>query len=146
MVWMQHSSYKPGRIFLCRVKHGSELIKSILEFAKEKKLKMAFFNVIGAVKDATIAYYDQPKREYQKIRFDRHLEVANCFGNLSFKDGKLFAHAHVVLSDQAGKAYGGHLLRATVFAAEVHLQELLGEKLDREYDQTTGLALWSYKK
>lgn len=143
---MQYSSYKPGRIFLCKAKHNSELMKSILEFAKEKKVKMAFFNVIGAVKDATIAYYDQSKREYQKILFDRHLEVANCFGNLSFKDGKPFAHAHVVLSDSTGRTYSGHLLRASVFAAEVHLQELLGKELEREYDQTTGLALWKLKE
>ena len=143
---MQSSCYRPGRIFLCRAKHDSELVKSILEFVGKKKVKMAVFTVIGAVKDATIAYYDQSKHEYQKIRFEKHLEIAGAFGNISTKDGKPFAHVHVVLSDPTGKTYAGHLLRATVFAAEVHIQELIGEKLEREYDQTTGLALWKFKE
>ena len=141
---MQFTSYKLGRFFLCRLKHDSELARSIVNFAREKKVKMAFFTVVGAVKQARLAYYDQVEHEYQKIELDQPLEIANCFGNLSLKDGKPFAHVHAVLADKAGKTYAGHLIRATVFAAELHLQELLGKKLEREYDQTTGLALWEF--
>ena len=141
---MQSTSYKLGRFFLCRLKHDSRLAQSILKFAKEKRVKMAFFTVVGAVKEARLAYYDQVMHEYQKIKFDRPLEIANCFGNLSFKAGKPFSHVHAVLADKAGKTYAGHLIGATVFAAELHLQELLGKKLEREYDQTTGLALLEF--
>jgi len=143
---MQSSCYRLGRFFLCRPKHRSELVKSVLEFVKERKVKMAVFTVIGAVEDATLAYYDQTKHEYQKIQFEEHLEIAEAFGNISSKDEKPFAHIHAVLSDPAGRTCAGHLLRATVFAAEVHIQELIGEKLEREYDQTTGLALWKFRK
>ncbi len=139
---MQSSSYRTGRVFLCRVKHKSELVKAILEFAEEKRIKTAIFTVIGAVRDATIGYYDQDAREYQKIRFDKHMEIAHATGNLTRKDGKPFVHIHAVLSDSTGKAFAGHLIRATVFAAEIHIQEILGQSLEREYDQTTGLALW----
>ncbi len=107
---------------------------------------MAVFTVVGAVKQARLAYYDQAEREYQKIKLDRPLEIASCFGNLSLKGGKPFVHVHAVLADAAGKTYAGHLLRATVFAAELHLQELLGKKLEREYEQTTGLALWEFRR
>ncbi len=107
---------------------------------------MAVFTVVGAVKQARLAYYDQAEREYQKIKLDRPMEIASCFGNLSFKDDKPFVHVHAVLADAAGKIYAGHLLRATVFAAELHLQELLGKKLEREYEQTTGLALWEFRR
>lgn len=141
---MQSASYKLGRFFLCRLKHDSRLAQSILKFAREKKVKMAFFTVVGAVKEARLAYYDQVGHEYQKIKFDQPLEIANCFGNLSFKDSKPFSHVHAVLADKAGKTYAGHLIGATVFAAELHLQELLGKKLEREYDQTTGLALLEF--
>lgn len=141
---MQSTSYKLGRFFLCGLKHDSELARSVVKFAREKRVKMAFFTVVGAVKQARLAYYDQVEHEYQKIELDRPLEIANCFGNLSLKNGKPFAHVHAVLADKAGKTYAGHLIRATVFAAELHLQELLGKKLEREYDQTTGLALWEF--
>jgi predicted DNA-binding protein with PD1-like motif len=142
---MHGSSYKVGRVFLCRLKHNSELLRSILDFAKGKKLKMAVFTVIGAVKQANISHYDQDKHEYQRIDLNRPLEIAGCFGNISPKDGKPFAHAHAVLSDPTGRTYGGHLIRATVFAAEAHIQELLGEGLEREYDDVTGLALWKFE-
>ncbi len=142
---MRSASYRLGRTFLCRLKHDSELVRSIIDFAKEKKVKMAIFTLVGAVKQARLAYYDQARHEYQKIELDRPLEIASCSGNLSLKGGKPFAHVHAVLADKAGKTYAGHLIKATVFAAELHLQELLGKKLEREYDQTTGLALWEFE-
>jgi hypothetical protein len=141
---MRSASYKLGRTFLCELKYNSELVRSIADFAKEKRIKMAVFTVIGAVKQARLAYYDQARHEYKKIKLDRPLEIASCSGNLSLKDGGPFAHIHAVLADAAGKTYAGHLIKATIFAAELHLQELLGEKLEREYDQTTGLALWEF--
>jgi len=141
---MQSSSYRPGRIFLYKLEHNSELVRSIVDFAKGKRVKMAVFTVVGAVKQARLAYYDQARHEYQQIKLDQPLEIASCSGNLSLKDGKPFAHVHAVLADAAGKTYAGHLIRATVFAAELHLQELLGKKLEREYDPTTGLALWEF--
>ncbi len=143
---MQSVSYKLGRFFLCGLKYNSELVRSVVNFARGKRVKMAVFTVVGAVKQARLAYYDQAEHEYQKIKLDRPLEIASCFGNLSLKDCKPFAHVHAVLADAAGKTYAGHLLRATVFAAELHLQELLGKKLEREYEQTTGLALWEFRR
>ncbi len=142
---MRSASYRLGRTFLCGLKHDSELVRSIIDFAKEKKVKMAIFTLVGAVKQARLAYYDQARHEYQKIELDRPLEIASCSGNLSLKGGKPFAHVHAVLADKDGKTYAGHMIKATVFAAELHLQELLGKKLEREYDQTTGLALWELK-
>ncbi len=142
---MASASYQPGRTFLFFPQYNLELVRSIVNFAKEKKVKMAVFTVIGAVKGASITSYNQAKREYEKIQLDKPLEIASGFGNLSSKNGKPFAHVHVVLSDAAGKAYGGHLIRATVFASEVFIQELRGEELEREYNPTTGLAMWKFK-
>ena len=142
---MASSGYQQGRTFLFCPRHKSELVRSVLDFAKERKIKMAVFTVVGAVKEAGIAYYNQAKREYQKIQLDKPLEIASGFGNLSIKDEKPFAHIHVVLSDATGRAYGGHLIRALVFAAEVYIRELRGKELEREYDQTTGLALWKFE-
>jgi predicted DNA-binding protein with PD1-like motif len=113
-----------------------------LDFAREKQVQMAVFSVIGSLKQAKLGYYDQGKRKYLTIKLDRPLEIASCLGNLSFKDGKPFLHAHSVLSDAKGKTCAGHLITAKVFAAELHFQELLGRKLEREQDQTTGLSLW----
>jgi hypothetical protein len=63
-------------------------------------------------------------------------------GNISVKDGRPFVHAHAVLADKNGNTKAGHLLEGTVFAAEVYLRELKGAKLERKYDEVTGLSLW----
>jgi|YelNatPaOPRAMG01_1025707.scaffolds.fasta_scaffold167879_2 predicted DNA-binding protein with PD1-like motif len=143
---MQSASYRVGRAFLCRADYRSELMKSTLDLVREKKIKMALFAVIGSVAEATLAYYDQSKREYRKIRLEEPLEIADSWGNISWKDGQPFAHLHAVLSDAGGKTYAGHLVQATVFAAEIHLLELIGKKLEREHDEVTGLSLWKFKK
>lgn len=143
---MESSRYRVSRAFLCRAEYHSELIKSILDFVKEKKINMAIFSVIGAVDDATIAYYDHEKQRYRKILLRKPLEIANAFGNISLKDGQPFAHIHAVLSDAKGWSYAGHLISATVFAAEIHFLELTGRTLEREHDLTTGLALWKFRK
>jgi hypothetical protein len=98
--------------------------------------------VIGAVKSAKLGFYDQEKHEYNEIIVDSPHEIATCIGNVSLKNGKPFVHAHAVLADKSGKTKAGHLIEATVFAAEIYLCELKGKKLAREHDEETGLSLW----
>ncbi len=134
--------YRPGKELIVRLKHDSELIRSITELAKNKGIKAASFTAIGALKRARLAYYDQKDHEYHEIKIDLPHEVASCVGNISLKDGEPFAHAHVVLADEKANTKAGHLLEGIVFAAEVHLCQLEGPKLERKYDEVTGLSLW----
>ncbi len=76
------------------------------------------------------------------MTLDSPQEIASCVGNISVKDGRPFVHAHAVLADKNGNTKAGHLLEGVVFAAEVHLRELKGAKLERKYDKVTGLSLW----
>ena len=72
------------------------------------------------------------------------MEVITCVGNVSLKDQAPVIHAHIVLGDERGKIIGGHLFSETVlYAGEMDLQELVGKPLERLYDRTTGLFLWS---
>jgi uncharacterized protein len=65
-------------------------------------------------------------------------------GNISLKDGNPMVHAHITLADEAGKAYGGHLIPGTVvFACEFILQVFEQPLLERGFDEATGLPLWS---
>jgi hypothetical protein len=139
---MRSGNYTFGKIFIARLEHGSELLKSITDFAKEKKIAAGVFSIIGAVKRARIGYYDQKNHEYITASLDEPLEIVSCIGNLSLKGGEPFAHVHVVFADSRGQTKAGHLIDATVFAAELHLQELIGPELVREHDDVTGLALW----
>jgi hypothetical protein len=64
------------------------------------------------------------------------MEVLALGGNISLKDGQPFVHAHVILADGDGGAYGGHLAEnSVVFALEFVIQELKADSsLHRQID------------
>ena len=131
-----------GRAFLLRAPYDSDLLGFITEQAKKHQISLATFTAVGAVKSAKLAFYDQTNHAYLPNLLDYPQEIASCTGNISLKEGEPFVHAHVVLADQNGNTKAGHLLECKVFAAEVHVTELLGQKIEREKDVQTGLSLW----
>jgi len=135
--------FAASKELILRLKHNMDIVQSIAEFAGSKGVKAGNFTAIGALKSAELGYYDQKNQEYRKIGVDSPYELASCVGNISLKDGEPFVHAHAVLSDEKGNTMAGHLLEGIVFAAEVHLTQLEGPKLERKYDEVTGLWLWN---
>ena len=135
--------YKASKELIVRLKHDADLIQSITELAKNKGVEAGSFTAIGALKRAKLGYYDQKNHEYREMKIDSPHEMASCMGNISLKDGEPFTHVHVVLADEMGNTKAGHLLEGIVFAAEVHLRQLEGPKLERKYDELTGLSLWN---
>src|SRR3990170_9162051 len=131
-----------GRNFLIRAEHDSDLIKSVAELAKKNEITTATFTAIGALKNAKLGFYNQKKHDYSETLLSTPQEIASCIGNVSMKDDEPFVHAHAVLADQNGYTNAGHLLEGKVFAAEIHLTELVGAKLVRKNDPVTGLSLW----
>jgi predicted DNA-binding protein with PD1-like motif len=131
-----------GRGFLVRAKYDSEIINFVTELAKENGIMTAIFMAIGALKCAKLGFYDQEKHEYLETPILAPQEIASCVGNISIKEGEIFVHAHAVLADINGNTKAGHLLEGKVFAAEIYLTELVGEKLVRKNDAVTGLSLW----
>jgi len=135
--------YDASKELIVRLKHDADVVQSITELAKNKGIEAGSFTAIGALKRAKLGYYDQKNHEYREMKIDSPHEMASCVGNVSLKDGEPFIHAHVVLADETGNTKAGHLLEGIVFAAEVHLRQLEGPKLERKYDELTGLSLWS---
>lgn len=134
---------KTGRVFAGRLAHGADVLAELTRIAAEQGVSAGRVEVIGAVKRARVGYYDQEKKQYDFRSFDEPLEILAVAGNVSLKDGAPFVHAHITLSDEEGRAFGGHLAEGTiVFAAEFRIEELPGVTLNRVPDETTGLALW----
>lgn len=137
--------FNANKELMVRLKHNADLVQAITELARSKGIEAGSFTAIGALKSARLACYDQTAHEYREIRINSACELASCTGNVSLKDGEPFVHAHVVLADEAGNTKGGHLLEGIVFAAEVHLRQLEGPRLERKHDEVTGLSLWEVK-
>ena len=127
-----------GRSLLARLDHGAEMIGQIADLARERRIKAAAISAIGALTRADLGFYDQAGREYMV----RPVEIASCTGNISLSEGGPFVHAHAVLADSSGRVLAGHLVRGTIFAAELYLKELAQADLNRDYDSQTGLKLW----
>ena len=143
MTKLAWSEFKPGRRFVCRLPHGKDLITSIEDFCIELSIQMATFSIIGAVASVTFGAYDQKQQVYVTFKEESPLEIVNCIGNVSLKNGDPVVHAHIVLGDKQGKTLGGHLFSETIlFAGEIDLQELIGKPLEKVYDDTTGLMVW----
>lgn len=135
--------YSAGRRFVGCLSHSGDLVVMLEAFCIRHEITAAVFSLIGAVSKATLGTYDQAQQVYVTFTAEGDLEILSCTGNISLKEGKPFVHAHIILAGEGGKTIGGHLFPGTVvFAGEVHMVELKGPQLMREYDQTTGLMLW----
>ena len=134
---------KAGRAFAGRLATGSDLVDEIERFCLEREVTAAQVTVIGAVRRARYAYYEQDDHRYRELESDAHHEIVGFVGNVSLRDDKPFLHAHGTFADADGATVGGHLMRGIeVFAAEVMIRELGEVSLVRLPDEETGLALW----
>lgn len=134
---------RAGRAFVGRLETGSDLVEEIERFCLEQSVMAAQVTVIGAVRRARYAYYEQDDHRYRELETDTHHEITGFVGNISLKDDRPFLHAHATFADADGATVGGHLLRGIqVFAAEVMIREMSGVTLTRMHDEETGLSLW----
>ena len=138
------SDYTIKRTIVGQVEKGADLYNSITRIVQEHAIKMGRVTGMGAVQRAKVAYFDQKVMKYFDITMDEPMEIVSLYGNISLKDGKPFAHVHVVLADEKGNGKGGHLLpgETPVFACELTIEEFDGTELVRESDKQTGLTLW----
>lgn len=133
----------PGRAFVGRLESGDDLVQSLEAICVEQEIRAAWVSVIGAVRHASFAYYEQEERRYLELESDEHHEITGFVGNVSMRDGRPFLHAHATFCAVTGAAVGGHLLLGCeVFAAEFTIREMTGVELMRTPDEGTGLSLW----
>jgi len=133
--------FSKGRNFLFRIPEGREFLSAVNEFAKKHNVLIGTVSAIGTLKNPKIGHFEKEKGQYKVIELKGTYELVSALGNISIKDEEPFVHIHVSLGDSEGRVFGGHLIEGEVFAAEVYIQELLGELLVRK-PQENGLSLW----
>ncbi len=138
---------KSKGLYMGKLSHGADLLDEITGICSQKHVRLGRIEALGAVQHARLGYYDQKSREYDYFILDQGLEITNLVGNVSVKQGQPIVHAHITLTDSAGRAYGGHLAQGTkVFACEMVLEVFEGPTLERGYDEATGLPLWKQEE
>lgn len=120
---------------------GEEVMEQLIAFAKKEKVSISQFTAIGAFSETVVGFFDFSIKDYKKIRLREQMEVLTLNGDITLFNDQYKIHAHVILGKEDGRAYGGHLLKATVHPT---LEIILNESpawLRRETDAETGLAL-----
>ncbi len=134
---------RPGPVHLLRLATGDDVYQEITRYVTDSGIRVATVNALGAVRRASLRYYDQSAKRYEDLVIDEPLEVVAAVGNVSLLDGAPFLHLHAAFSAEDGRGFGGHVNDGTiVFALEVHIAQLDGEPPVRLPDDCTGLTLW----
>jgi len=140
----EEKPYLTGRTYIFRLPKGKDLLDALTAFCHDNQIKCGVISGIGAVENATFSFYDQTKKKYDKKVVNDECEILALNGNVSIKDNRPFIHAHITLTDKEHNAFGGHLMIGTkIFAAEIFVQELVGEPKVRKEDKATKLQLWA---
>lgn len=130
-----------GRIFAIIFEAGEEVQESLLDFARRTGVQSARFSAVGALREATVAYFDAQDNQYKDKAVDEQVEVASFAGNLARHEGETMAHIHCVLGRRDGSAVAGHFRRGVVRPTLEMFLEELAFPLERKKDPRTGLPL-----
>lgn len=131
------------RIIVAKLEKGEDLLEALAELAKKYELVSGFFSAIGALSKANIGFFEGG--EYKSVKLESDLELLSCIGNVSYREGEVMVHAHAVVGDREGKAFGGHVLKGCVVSVtcEIFLVEI-DKKVIRTKDNATGLYLLDF--
>ena len=127
--------------YLLVFEKGADVMAGLLQFAREHRLVGGSLTGIGAVSDATVAFFDRQKKEYRPISVAEQAEVLALTGNLALRDKEPFFHVHTVLGLSDGSTRGGHLERAHVWPTLEVVLTAWTKSVQRTLDRETGLPL-----
>ncbi len=134
---------KIGPAFVMRLEAGDEVITSLQAWAAEEEIGFASVQAIGALRQATLGYFDPQTNSYQHVPVTEQVEMLSLKGNISRQErGGHKVHVHAVLGRSDGNTLGGHLDEGIVYPTlEIVLTPLPGDVIRRK-DPESGLALW----
>jgi predicted DNA-binding protein with PD1-like motif len=121
---------------------GEDVLESIEAVAREHSVRSGQLSLIGAVSKAKLGYFHTEAVEYRDFMVDEDVEVVSCIGDISTHNGDLVVHAHMIVADEAGKCWGGHLMAGCEVSVTIELVIIETEiELIRKRDDVTGLNL-----
>lgn len=121
---------------------GDEFVEGLTGWAAEQELAGSTFTAIGALREATLGYYDLQTQEYVEIPVEEQVELLVLAGDVTLDGrGGWKVHAHAVCGRRDGSTVGGHVLRAVVRPTLELVVTTAPKHLQRRHDSASGLAL-----
>lgn len=135
---------KFGNTVMARADRGEEILESVKRIALAENIKLASVSALGAVDDFTVGVYNVEEKKYYSNNFTGSFEIVSLTGTINTMNGEFYAHLHMSAGNDRGEVFGGHLNKATVSATCEMVITLINGRVDREYDEITGLNLFKF--
>ena len=130
--------------YVLRLNKGEEVIESLKELCSKEEIKLAEITGLGASNLVEIGLFNVNTKEYKTKLFEGMFEITSLVGNATRKDGEVYLHLHINFGNEAGNAFGGHLVRARISATgEIIVREIEGE-VGRKFSDEIGLNLLDF--
>jgi uncharacterized protein len=132
------------RTFALILETGEEAMTCLQQFAISERLAASQITAIGAMRSATLAFFDWESRTYQPIPVNEQVEVASLVGDIALgPDRTPSVHVHAVLGRRDGTALAGHLQKGYVRPTLEIIVTESPAHLCKVKDESSGLALIS---
>ena len=130
------------RVIFAKMEPGEDVLGAIEEVARKHGVQSGQLSLIGAISQAKLGYFHRESAEYRDFSVVEDVEVVSCIGDISTHEGNLVVHAHMIVADEKGKCWGGHLLSGCTVSVTIELVIIETEmELIRKRDDMTGLNL-----
>jgi uncharacterized protein len=120
---------------------GDEVMSGLTDFARQNKVTSASFTAIGAFSHATLAWFDDAKKEFRLIPIEQQVELVSMIGDIALVNDQPAVHTHVAVASSDGTVRGGHVINAFVFPTLELFMTVYPTPLHKESDEATGLKL-----
>jgi len=139
---MKSVETKIGRVIVGKILPGEDLIDAVTEIVKKYEIKSGLINIIGALKQFTIGYFNLHTKQYNFKTFNEDVELISCMGNVAYKEGEPMIHLHVTVGKDDFSILAGHLSQPSIISVtgEVYIYEI-AQKLNRVNDPQFDLSL-----
>jgi uncharacterized protein len=125
--------------YVLRLESGDDILRSLQQFANNKKLGASLIEGIGSLNKVKLGHYDFKTKQYRYETFEDDFEILSLSGNISSMNRKPLPHVHVTLGRRDFSVIGGHLDEGSVAnMVEVGVWRLPG-KLLKAKDESIGL-------
>jgi uncharacterized protein len=120
---------------------GDEVMSGLTDFARQNKVTSGSFTAIGAFSHATVAWFDDARKEFKLIPIEQQVELVSMIGNIALVNDQPAVHTHVSVASSDGTVRGGHVINAFVFPTLELFVTVYPTPLHKESDEATGLKL-----
>lgn len=133
-----------GNKIIARIDKGEEIVTTIKEISLKENIKLASVRALGATDEFTVGVYKVDEKKYYANEFKGYFEIVSLTGTINTMNGEFYTHIHMSAGNDKGEVFGGHLNKAVVSATCEMVIDIIDGRVDRKYDEETGLNVFRF--